>query len=339
MSAKLLEYRSLSKRLTSYKNWPISHPIKPIHLSIAGFSYTGHNDKVRCKFCDTSVNKWLATDIPMKKHKATYYGSLFYHSAAETNLIKIDKIKNKCLRLSIGYLGSTPVDVMETETCEPPLNLRRRFLSDKFVLKLRSQKSKLLVKISSLAEKMITAHLLYPVIIKRLSSFDEWMPSHPIKSIVLAVAGFYYTGVNDKVLCAFCGVVYNKWIADDIPLDKHKDDCCFLTAYKQAQKLWTVEERLKTFTNRNISAKKHAEAGFFYENGKTYYITNKDITLMSVNREANQRIICKICLSREINTVALPCGHATSCLDCSRLLNNICCLCRTPVECTPRLYI
>ncbi|XP_072400568.1 putative inhibitor of apoptosis [Diabrotica undecimpunctata] len=71
MSAKLLEYRSLSKRLTSYKNWPISHPIKPIHLSIAGFSYTGHNDKVRCKFCDTSVNKWLATDIPMKKHKAT----------------------------------------------------------------------------------------------------------------------------------------------------------------------------------------------------------------------------------------------------------------------------
>ncbi|XP_072400451.1 baculoviral IAP repeat-containing protein 8-like [Diabrotica undecimpunctata] len=253
---------------------------------------------------------------------------------------------------------------------------------------------------------MITAHLLYPVIIKRLSSFDEWMPSHPIKPIVLAIAGFYYTGVNDKVLCAFCGVVYNKWLSDDITLDKHKHDCCFLIAYKQAQKLWTVEERLKTFTNRNISAKKHAEAGFFYENGKTYYITNKDITLMivrlttfhdngsptplrnyseiraapcnfihtgpfkrtittdlciiidifknvedpevnanvetqdtEVNREANQLIICKICLSREINTVALPCGHATSCLDCSRLLNNICCLCRTSVECTPRLYI
>ncbi|XP_050500975.1 baculoviral IAP repeat-containing protein 3-like [Diabrotica virgifera virgifera] len=126
---------------------------------------------------------------------------------------------------------------------------------------------------------MNPSYLEYPLIVQRLKSFDEWIPTHPIKPIVLAVAGFYYTGKNDKVLCAICGVVVNKWSVCDIPLYKHKECCLFLAAYKKAQKLLAVDERLKTFPPRYKTAKKLASCGFYYtkEEGLRY-ITNKDIT-------------------------------------------------------------
>uniref|UniRef100_A0A6P7GSQ1 Inhibitor of apoptosis n=1 Tax=Diabrotica virgifera virgifera TaxID=50390 RepID=A0A6P7GSQ1_DIAVI len=239
---------------------------------------------------------------------------------------------------------------------------------------------------------MVTTHLLYPVLIERLKSFDEWIPIHPIKPIVLAVCGYSYTGVNDKVLCVAFGVVVNNWRGGDIPLDKHKDDCCFLAAYKQAQRLRDVQTRLDTFPYRCTSVEQHAEFGYFYEDEEVYFLTNKDISLNSVriatfknkpgehdplrvqndirsaengiiytgslyltisskycvivdvymneeqetnvvadtsvlhatvaNKMIDQRLICKICLFKEINTVTLPCRHATFCRECSHLPQN-----------------
>lgn len=78
------------------------------------------------------------------------YGSTFYGSAATTHLKKIDSIKNKCLRMSVGYLKSTPTNVVEMETSEPPLNLRRRLLSDKFLLKQIAKDSTLINKVNDL---------------------------------------------------------------------------------------------------------------------------------------------------------------------------------------------
>ncbi|XP_018576554.1 uncharacterized protein LOC108915084 [Anoplophora glabripennis] len=69
------------------------------------------------------------------------YGSILYGSASDTQLRKIDIVKNKCLRLCLGLLNTTPINTMEVETCEPPLPLRRQFLSDKFVMKLYAKKS------------------------------------------------------------------------------------------------------------------------------------------------------------------------------------------------------
>ena len=75
------------------------------------------------------------------------YGCIFYGSAADTHLKKIERIKNKCIRISIGYLPSTPCTVLEAETGEPPLNLRREYICNKFILKLESKNSDLLRKI------------------------------------------------------------------------------------------------------------------------------------------------------------------------------------------------
>nr|CAH7736489.1 unnamed protein product [Callosobruchus chinensis] len=64
------------------------------------------------------------------------YGSIHYGNASHCHLKKIEQIKNKGLRLSIGYLHSTPINVMEIECVEPPLHLRRQMLSNRATMKM-----------------------------------------------------------------------------------------------------------------------------------------------------------------------------------------------------------
>lgn len=79
------------------------------------------------------------------------FGSIFYGSATTTNLNKINVLKNKCIRLCLGYLKSTPVQVLQAESCDPPLHLRHRYLAERFILKLHAYDNPLLLKIHNLA--------------------------------------------------------------------------------------------------------------------------------------------------------------------------------------------
>ena len=85
------------------------------------------------------------------------YGSIFYGTAADIHLQKIDRVKYKCLRLCLGLLKSTPINVIEVETCEPPLNLRRQLLSDKFISKNVSKKSDCINNLHTLMTLSLTS--------------------------------------------------------------------------------------------------------------------------------------------------------------------------------------
>jgi hypothetical protein len=54
----------------------------------------------------------------------------------------------------------------------------------------------------------------------RLSSFKDW--SGEIFAIRLAEAGFFYTGVSDKVRCYFCNAEKENWSSGDQPNLVHK---------------------------------------------------------------------------------------------------------------------
>ena len=57
------------KRLSSFKNWPASSPIKPKDLAAAGFYFVGRDDQVRCFRCDLYLRKWEKDDVPWEEHK------------------------------------------------------------------------------------------------------------------------------------------------------------------------------------------------------------------------------------------------------------------------------
>ena len=65
------------------------------------------------------------------------YGAIFYSSASQTNLKKLDVIQSSALRIACGARRTTPIISLEVETNTPPLFLHRKFLLVKFLSKLK----------------------------------------------------------------------------------------------------------------------------------------------------------------------------------------------------------
>ncbi|XP_051011847.1 baculoviral IAP repeat-containing protein 2 [Acomys russatus] len=65
----------------------------------------------------------------------------------------------------------------------------------------------------------------------RMSTYSAFPAGVPVSERSLARAGFYYTGVNDKVKCFCCGLMLDNWKQGDSPVDKHRQlypSCSFV---------------------------------------------------------------------------------------------------------------
>ncbi|XP_050498825.1 probable RNA-directed DNA polymerase from transposon BS isoform X1 [Diabrotica virgifera virgifera] len=65
------------------------------------------------------------------------YGSILYGSASKHILNKVDVVQNLGLRICLGAMKSTPNKALHVEALEIPLNYRRKYLSQKFLMKIR----------------------------------------------------------------------------------------------------------------------------------------------------------------------------------------------------------
>lgn len=63
------------------------------------------------------------------------FGSIFYVNSARTKLNKVHIIQYRAIRLVMGYLNSTPIDVILQEAREKTISERALLLMDRFVLK------------------------------------------------------------------------------------------------------------------------------------------------------------------------------------------------------------
>ena len=61
---------------------------------------------------------------------------LYCSSAAKSNLEKLNKIQNSCMRLILGAWRTTPIVSLEVETHIPPLEIHRGYLIVKDYMKL-----------------------------------------------------------------------------------------------------------------------------------------------------------------------------------------------------------
>jgi hypothetical protein len=67
----------------------------------------------------------------------------------------------------------------------------------------------------------------------RLDTFYDW-PSRATRCVYpkdLAVAGLFFTGIDDRVQCAYCRQFLHTWVQGEKPLDEHRKlfpDCSFL---------------------------------------------------------------------------------------------------------------
>uniref|UniRef100_A0A8C8SWB5 RING-type E3 ubiquitin transferase n=1 Tax=Pelusios castaneus TaxID=367368 RepID=A0A8C8SWB5_9SAUR len=65
----------------------------------------------------------------------------------------------------------------------------------------------------------------------RMSTFSTFPLNVPVSERSLARAGFYYTGMKDKVKCFSCGLMLDNWKQGDSAMEKHKQlypSCSFI---------------------------------------------------------------------------------------------------------------
>ena len=76
------------------------------------------------------------------------YGCQVYINSAFTNLSKLDKIQNNCLRIALGVPKTSPISSLEVESGVYPLNFRRQFLLLKYFCRLNELPPNLEISLS-----------------------------------------------------------------------------------------------------------------------------------------------------------------------------------------------
>ena len=76
------------------------------------------------------------------------------------------------------------------------------------------------------------------------------------------------------------------------------------------------------------------------KNRKFYQSLKRHLTssIESDHHSGCERMLCKICLTAEMNILFLPCAHLVSCEDCTLQIAN-CPLCRRRIDSTLKIFI
>ncbi|XP_028042689.1 uncharacterized protein LOC114252408, partial [Bombyx mandarina] len=64
------------------------------------------------------------------------FGSIFLQTSTKSILSRLDSVQFKALRIVLGAMKSSPTRALQVESAEPPLSLRRQYLSDRYTLRL-----------------------------------------------------------------------------------------------------------------------------------------------------------------------------------------------------------
>jgi baculoviral IAP repeat-containing protein 7/8 len=126
----------------------------------------------------------------------------------------------------------------------------------------------------------------------RMLSFSKWPLQISQKPFVMSVAGFFYTGSGDEVICFSCGCKADNWLSGQSPFSIHNKlnkDCLFL-------------QNAPDFETS---------------------ISNKEYD--------DYRFNCKVCYVNEANVLIIPCKHLTICSHCLKSLSN-CPICRESIS-------
>lgn len=149
-------------------------------------------------------------------------------------------------------------------------------------------------------------HPKYKSIGARLNSFADWPRNKSQNRRDLSTAGFFYSGVGDRVVCFSCGGGLRDWRDGDDPWEQHAvflSKCKFLKSIKGEDFILNVKN-----SNSNTIQSKQSE-----------------------NKKISEDKLCKICYENEYEVLLIPCGHVVVCKNCSLQIDK-CPFCRAYIS-------
>lgn len=86
------------------------------------------------------------------------YGSFIFEPCNKIPLNNLNLLQAKCLRIIIGAMKSSPKKALQVECADPPLHLRRQYISDRFLFKISQYPNHpLFTKLDLLCQKISTS--------------------------------------------------------------------------------------------------------------------------------------------------------------------------------------
>uniref|UniRef100_A0A671FRG7 RING-type E3 ubiquitin transferase n=1 Tax=Rhinolophus ferrumequinum TaxID=59479 RepID=A0A671FRG7_RHIFE len=207
----------------------------------------------------------------------------------------------------------------------------------------------------------------------RLASFCDWPLTAVVRAELLAAAGFFHTGQQDKVRCFFCYGGLQSWEQGDEPWAQHakwfprcefllrtkgRDFVCSIQeTYCHLLGSWDPWEEPGDTTPSTPSAPVHpgpelpmprretrSEGGREPEEpggAPAHRYLKVEPPGVRDAEEQLQRLreerTCKVCLDRTVCIVFVPCGHLV-CAECAPHLQQ-CPVCRAPIRSCVRTFL
>lgn len=86
---------------------------------------------------------------------------------------------------------------------------------------------------------MTPKHVFYIDSLYRIMSFDSGWPNI-VNSLLMAEAGFFFSGSNDEVVCFQCGSLLHNWQTNDEPWARHfiANPNCFWVKSNMTEEKW-----------------------------------------------------------------------------------------------------
>ncbi|KAM5219731.1 baculoviral IAP repeat-containing protein 7 isoform 2-T2 [Hipposideros larvatus] len=189
----------------------------------------------------------------------------------------------------------------------------------------------------------------------RLASFYDWPLTAVVRPELLAAAGFFHTGQQDKVRCFFCYGGLQSWEQGDDPWTEHakwfprckfllqtkgRDFVCSVQeSYCHLLSSWGSWEEPEDTAPSNPSAPVHPGPELPMPRRETQLEGAREPARDTEEqlRRLREERTCKVCLDRAVGIVFVPCGHLV-CAECAPNLQQ-CPICRAPVHSRVRTFL
>uniref|UniRef100_A0A8C8ZYG7 RING-type E3 ubiquitin transferase n=1 Tax=Prolemur simus TaxID=1328070 RepID=A0A8C8ZYG7_PROSS len=190
----------------------------------------------------------------------------------------------------------------------------------------------------------------------RLASFYDWPLTTGIRPELLAAAGFFYTGQQDKVRCFCCCGGLQSWKQGDDPWTEHAKwfpRCPFLLQSKGRDFVHSAREACPRLRGSWDPWEEPEDPALTVPpapvHGQPEQLTPRREAQTEGAREPGARAVeeqlrqlqqertCKVCLDRAVSVVFVPCGHL-ACAECAPSL-QLCPICRAPIHSRVRTFL
>ena len=224
-----MQYEAI--RLASFKDWPSSAPVQGSRLARAGFYYTSHEDEVKCFSCSGTVRGWNYGDSAIGVHRSKHPDCRFVKGIDTRNVPiphqSVSTLNNANIQASEGSVPrQRPDDTASSPVVDVNSNTNISLGSGEARAHPTPAADNEVIDVGIRETGSTALQEPDPLIFKaeraRLETFQKWPRADVVRPRELAAAGFLYTGINDRVHCAFCHVKLSTWAKGDRAMNEHR---------------------------------------------------------------------------------------------------------------------